>query len=229
MSHFLILCLLLNPFSFITMSAINTKANVGKVDTVNKVNNNAVKQTKELITIGASYPKVSGLSDKKFEAEVNQSLEKKTKDFIEEIDAMATRDKEFIRTSDTNIKYECYVNYECYINGTILSIVVDYYSYTGGAHGLTYREAINIDIKNNSYLSLKDLFKDKENYKEHVVNAIHEKMEEEPEKYFSTEVSSIENFNEKNFYVKDNKLVVFFQIYDIAPYVSGMPEFVIPR
>lgn len=229
MSHFLILCLLLNPFSFITMSAINTKANVGKVDTVNKVNNNAVKQTKELITIGASYPKVSGLSDKKFEAEVNQSLEKKTKDFIEEIDAMATRDKEFIRTSDTNIKYECYVNYECYINGTILSIVVDYYSYTGGAHGLTYREAINIDIKNNSYLSLKDLFKDKENYKEHVVNAIHEKMEEEPEKYFSTEVSSIENFNEKNFYVKDNKLVVFFQIYDIAPYVSGMPEFIIPR
>ena len=35
--------------------------------------------------------------------------------------------------------------------------------------------------------------------------------------------------NNQKFYIKDDSIVIFFDLYEIAPYVAGVPEFIIKK
>jgi hypothetical protein len=44
-----------------------------------------------------------------------------------------------------------------YLNQRLLSLTIDYYQYTGGAHGITERRSYNIDLHSGQDLALPDL------------------------------------------------------------------------
>ena len=64
---------------------------------------------------------------------------------------------------------------------------------------------------------------------EFVLNPTQEQMKTSPSMYFDDYATLLRgNFNIKGFYLKPEGIVIYYQQYDIAPYVSGLPEFLFP-
>ncbi len=111
------------------------------------------------------------------------------------------------------------------VNSDFVSLYVDYYQYTGGAHGITERRAYNYDLNQGSSISLGMLFKDGYDYTSKINAIISEQIKIEPDLYFQDDMGFQGISADQDFYIKGDKLIVYFQQYEIAPYVAGIPEF----
>jgi len=128
-----------------------------------------------------------------------------------------------IRPYDLVSKYR--VNY---IDDNFISLYVDYYQYTGGAHGITDRRAYNIDLSAGQELALKDLFKANYDYKTVIDKVVNQQITTDPGQYFTGNMGFKGIGDLQKYYLEDGMLVVYFSQYEIAPYVAGFPEFKIP-
>ncbi len=215
MTHFLILCMVLNLGIVMPNSTVcNTII----------VENKTIRKDKKWIKIEADYPKVYGIKNSAFKNSLNQTIKDKVNKFVEDSEKLAKETYAELENEKTAMfPFEAIVTYSYDINGSILSLVMNYYSYLGGAHGSTFIEAINVDIIKGVNLKLADLFKDKKDYKQYILKIINEEMKKEPDIYFSP---SIDEFDESNFYLNSsNELIIYFNQYDIAPYSTGIVEF----
>lgn len=78
-------------------------------------------------------------------------------------------------------------------------------------------------------MKLEDIFKKDFLYKDVINNEISRQIKKDPDRYF-TGKDGFNGINEnQNFYIKNKKLVIYFELYEIAPYASGISEFVIPN
>lgn len=104
----------------------------------------------------------------------------------------------------------------------ILSLSLTVYSYTGGAHGLTITKSLTFDTVTGKQYALKDLFNPNSNYVEKLSHIISQKIEE-------WEVPLLEDFTaisaDQDYYLADHTIVIYFQLYEITPYVYGFPYF----
>lgn len=141
---------------------------------------------------------------------------------------------DFDRPSICNVTFE-----EAYNKGRLLSLYTRNYMYTGGAHGEERDIAYNVDLKTGEILSIKDLFKDNIEYKKLIndqinmdIKRIQEKTRAEYEKKgqklddMYLPYRSFKGINDnQNFYLKDDTLVIYFDVYEIASYASGIVKF----
>lgn len=131
-------------------------------------------------------------------------------------------------------QFEAYVNYiVTYNQNCILSLYFDQYEYAGGAHGLTVRYSDTWNLPKSKRMELSDFFPHRNNYREYIIQTIEKQIETElangDSMYFENYAQLMnENFKPNNFYLTEEGLVIYFQQYDIAPYASGIPTFVIP-
>lgn len=131
-------------------------------------------------------------------------------------------------------QFEAYVDYVVTFNqNCLLSLYFDQYEYAGGAHGLTFRYSDTWDLNKSRRMELGDFFPNRSNYKEFLIQTINQQIAEENEKgegaFFEDYEKLVrENFKSNSFYLSEEGLVIYFQHYDIAPYSSGIPTFVIP-
>lgn len=133
---------------------------------------------------------------------------------------------------DEKNKFVANVDFELKKNtDSALSIKVRYYTYSGGAHGFYQDIAYNVDMRTGKFLELMDLFKDNTKYKEVIDEEIKRQIAELEKK--DEENIGIYNFKgikeNQNFYLQDENLVVYFDLYDITPYAAGIPEFSINK
>lgn len=125
--------------------------------------------------------------------------------------------------------YEIYSRYTMTKdNNSIISLYDDYYEYLGGAHGITTRTSYTIDKKQEKLLSLEDLFVGGFNYTDIINKEIKMEIIKNPENYFDSGDIFKGIKEDQSFYIEDDNLVIYYQLYDIAPYVFGFPEFKIP-
>jgi Protein of unknown function (DUF3298). len=130
--------------------------------------------------------------------------------------------------------YEAYTDFKVtYNQNCVLSLYFDEYEYTGGAHGNTTRYSDTWDLKREKELRLADFISVPGDYREYIVNEVKEQIKREMDKgndiYFEDYAKlAEENFNVNNFYLIKEGIVVYFQQYDIAPYSSGIREFLLP-
>ena len=129
-----------------------------------------------------------------------------------------------------SVPYEAEMSYEVKENGFgITSIVVEKYTYTGGAHGNTTLETYNIGDKDLKLINFESFFNDNaQSYFEMKINdAIENK--ERVKNINGEEVIFFENpeVNIKNavIYFEGDSVKFVFPLYDLAPYSSGMPIF----
>ena len=113
-------------------------------------------------------------------------------------------------------------------NNELLSLFNDYYEYLGGAHGMTTRTSYNVDKEKEGLITLKDLFVSGYNYKDIINKSIKEEINKNPENYFDSGNEFKGISENQSFYIENDNLVIYYQLYDIAPYVFGIPEFKIP-
>ena len=188
--------------------------NVKNYNIVDKI----IKEKTSFINIDVEIPQITGLINKSKEKDINKEILDWTNLWIKDA-------KDTSEDIKPNIPYELMARYILSNNDNILSFYIDYYQFSGGAHGITTRNTYNIDTKTGNKLTLKDLFKEGFDYKNYINEEIRKQINKHPEYYFTGK----EGFNgikeDQSFYIKDNKLIIHFQYYEIAPYATGMPEF----
>ncbi len=161
----------------------------------------------------------------KFLNELNILMEKEALNIKEEIHQMAKKD-----FNKNDLKYELNIEYKIHtLNPTFISLTMENYQYTGGTHGFSNKTPYNFDLTTGKEITLEDLFKENSDYKEVINKEIQKQIKEEPDKFFPDEVEVFSGINSKQpFYIEDGKLVIYFGLYEIAPYTAGIVEFEIP-
>jgi len=93
---------------------------------------------------------------------------------------------------------------------------------------MTTRTSYTIDKEKESLINLKELFIKGYDYSDKINKEIKEQINKNPENYFDSGAVFKGISENQSFYIEDNNLVIYYQLYDIAPYVFGIPEFKIP-
>lgn len=129
--------------------------------------------------------------------------------------------------------YEIILDYEVtYQSNWIVSLYTDDYMFLGGAHGNTKREVQNWNLQSGRQIELKDLFPNNPYYIIDILKEINkqiaDQMESGENQYFDNYCQLVqENFRLENFYIVKDGIAIFFNQYEIAPYSSGIPVFII--
>ncbi|QGU93894.1 DUF4163 domain-containing protein [Clostridium bovifaecis] len=182
----------------------------------------------DLIEVNLQIPVIKGLKDIQLQEKINSIFREDILSFKNEIEEMA---KEYSDQAENHgipmIPHTAITSYKVTCNkGNILSIYINYYQYTGGAHGLTIRKGYNINLNDGTKLTLNGLFKECTPYKDIINKEISRQISENKEMYFPSTFKEISE--EQEFFIDGKNIVIFFQLYDIAPYALGIPEFKIP-
>lgn len=119
-------------------------------------------------------------------------------------------------------KMERKVTYEIFnSNIGISSIVFSEYEYNvGDAHGYTTKEAYLLDEKTGNILNINNYLSFKE--KKKIRDKIKSEMKKNPNIYF---LDSKIDLRDAIIYFNDDKIVIEFGMYKIAPYSTGIPKF----
>ncbi|NMA64867.1 MAG: DUF3298 and DUF4163 domain-containing protein [Clostridiaceae bacterium] len=120
-----------------------------------------------------------------------------------------------------------------YCKKPFISLYSDVYEFTGGAHGMTTRSSDTWDLKNNRIMELCSLFKKGFNYKYFMLEFIEaeakrRKITGKADYFDNLKANIVKHFDEKNYYLTEKGIAIFYPLYTIAPYSTGIQVFVIP-
>lgn len=118
-----------------------------------------------------------------------------------------------------------------YTSDNIINVIIESYTFTGGAHGYSGTNSLLFDAKNGKIIPIKSLFTD--------VFAFSKFAESKFRKEF--ELTETENINSKglmfeddvfslpvNIIYKNDGIILFYNTYEIASYADGKKELFIP-
>lgn len=176
--------------------------------------------------------KVPQLINGKDEQKINLINSKIISDIMPKVEDAEKTSKEYfggVEKEKPIFPYEIFSRYTITKNNnSIVSMYDDYYEYLGGAHGMTTRTSYTIDKKQEKLLDLKELFTAGYNYTDMINKEIKAEISKHPENYFDSGKIFKGIRENQNFYLEGDNLVIYYQLYDLAPYVFGFPEFKIP-
>lgn len=91
---------------------------------------------------------------------------------------------------------------------------------------MSVKKGYTLDKKLGKVLKLNDLFAENYDYKTVINDFIYKEIETKKALFFDEDFKGINPDTE--FYIEDNCIVIYFQLYEIAPYSTGFPTFKIP-
>jgi len=205
--------------SYVLVSKSNSKTDTLIIKTLNYSSSTA----DSFAIINIDYPQIVGLEINSVEAKVNLFLEDEFKQSIAWFDEVQ---------SDTSIfedfPYEMQYTFETgfqveYNSKKILSIVMTHYQFTGGAHGNYFALGYNIEMKNGSVLTLKDIIKEDsfDLLAYECEQAILEKYEANSLIEAGLFEDEITILDDQDFYILPGMLVLQFDPYEIGPWSMG--------
>lgn len=191
----------------------------------------SVRENFKNIDFNLEYPEVK-VGNEHVQNKINALLKQGVYDFkkyLEDVynETASMYPEEIVKNAGA-FAYEGSSNYEFQVVGNVLSVKVMFTQYTGGAHPMTYAKVYNFDLKTGNSLEIEDIFNEngKKVYRELINNQVMSKISENPENYFVEEFRGV-NENTQYYLTKEG-INVIFQLYELAPYSAGMPEFKIP-
>lgn len=198
-------------------------------------------EKKEPVTIEVIYPKLNDDSDvsSKINKTIESSLAEQIAFFEEEVDNLTLNDAitqfenrfvSFKNDFEANAApWEVIINSEIVFQSVyVITISIDSYTFTGGAHGNSVITLLNFDPNTGNLYTQDDVFKPSKDFTELV------------KKYFKTETESKNNnIQNDNFFGEDFRLpenigfneegVIFlYNTYELSSYAEGITEFTIP-
>ncbi|HQA08297.1 MAG TPA: S-layer homology domain-containing protein [Syntrophomonadaceae bacterium] len=209
---------------------LNTQPDSSQAQASLSLEKKILKEQQENMTVDLELPLIVGMADGTLQDEINSRWEKEAADFRQEV---ASTLEEYVNGAQT---YGYPVrNYEAvsrvqksFLSDGFLSLYIDYYSYTGGAHGFTDRRAYNIDLTTGRELRLSDLFAPDFNYISIINEEIKKQIQAGDEIFFDGELGFQSITENQPFYIEEGNLVIYFGLYEIAPYAAGIQEFRFP-
>ncbi|GAE94707.1 anti-SigV factor [Gracilibacillus boraciitolerans JCM 21714] len=159
------------------------------------------------------YPQVAALQNQALEGLINHAIINQTQQLInEQIGNMPTAVEEMIGL------YEVKNNQR-----KVLSLSLSNYTYHyQAAHGMTYIKSLTFDLEKGEQCKLSELFKPGSNYVERLSSLVDQQIKQR-------DIPLLGEFTgirpDQDFYIADKTLVIYFQLYEITPYVYGFPMF----
>ena len=164
--------------------------------------------------LDVEYPAVEGLADKNVEQYINSVVMGIVNNLI-----VNTGYYEDPKTDVTG-RYHVRTNEK-----GILSISIEMYWFAGGAHGMTVLRSVTFDVNTGRIYRLEDLFKENVDYVKPLSDIIKRQIQER-------NIPLIVGFTaikpDQDFYIQNRTLMIYFQLYELAPYVYGFVTFPIP-
>lgn len=131
--------------------------------------------------------------------------------------------------------WELYLDYETFVYDVDhVGIKFAGYQYTGGAHGLPYIKTFMFDLSGDtpSIMTLDDVFQEEHNpwltIQPMVKAQLVEQFGEVADEGWIDEGTGENPDNYASFVIDGDAIVFYFQAYQVAPYVAGMPSVRIP-
>jgi len=177
------------------------------------------KESTEFMELNLNVPVLSGFdAAEKINNQITESVAAARAEVEEAASLMAGE--------GPKVKVGLDVSYLYSKSDDIVSLFVMMENYLGGAHGLYWIEPYTFNYSTNEIYQFRDLFKEGNASAELVTEKIIKRINENPEHYFTSAVETVKNYdNDYLFYINGNKLVVYFPLYDIAPYAGGIQFF----
>ncbi len=177
-------------------------------------------------TVHASIPQFSGLTGNfAFQENINAKINSSIRPYIEEISIVADE------SAPDEARYRYNVDYERFNNDNYISLLVaqEYvtsYEYGQGLRSTAWKDTYNVDIVNCRELTLADVCSSR-NYKKIIVAEVNKQAEQRNIKLNGGEgLTDIPD--SQRFYIKDQKLYIYFEPASIALYLDGEMHFEMP-
>lgn len=228
-SSFYVLNSIIAIILIINLSYVNVRAlNETNINNTINIKNKSIKDSNMHLNVDINIPIIEGIKNKDIEKQINFNLENRSIEFLKDVKLLQ---KEYMEQSEkygeTTKAFEARSEFKiCYNQNNILSMPIIYYQYTGGAHGIYFQKTFNFDTNLEKEMKIGDLFKEDFNYKKIINDKIAETIAKNENSFFKDRFKGIDDSTD--FYLSQGELVIYFQLYDIAPYAFGMPEFKIP-
>ncbi|WP_099159120.1 DUF3298 and DUF4163 domain-containing protein [Virgibacillus ndiopensis] len=175
----------------------------------------AIIQTRTYIdterNIHIYYPVVTGLSNTDAQHSINQTI-------IEKLNQLLV---EWNFYEPSLVELQSWFEVKTNQRG-VLSLALYVYSFTGGAHGMTVINTLTFDITTGKKYTLNELFKADSDYENVLLDRIKTQVKERDIPVINEPITFPDS---ENFYIADKSLVLYYQLYDLAPYVYGIPYF----
>ncbi|MGE5544516.1 MAG: DUF3298 and DUF4163 domain-containing protein [Bacillota bacterium] len=193
-----------------------------------------------LLKAKITVPEIANPTDDKAINAINQYYQTQIDSFMNSIRGedlqIARADKEFTQSNGYEFRTHCIeTNFEVAYNGNnLLSILNTQYAYTGGAHPNYTRTSETFSLATGKKLSLTDILglEQKEALEKVYATVTSQiKASEGTDEFFYFEdyLEGLRDYySVDSFLLREDGLVFYYQLYAIAPYAFGFPEFKLP-
>lgn len=158
------------------------------------------------------YPTVVGMRD--------QAVQWKINDTIFDLVYAMMREQNSLQAVEVVGTYDIKLNQQ-----GLLSLVLENYTFSGGAHGMTLDRSLTFDLKTGHVYQLGDLFKKNSHYTERLSAIVRKQINER-------DIPLLEGFPgvapDQEFFLTATDLVLYYQLYELAAYVYGILQFPVP-
>lgn len=112
-----------------------------------------------------------------------------------------------------------------FVSDEYISLIFDFYTFSGGAHGETVRTADTWNMKKGRRVTLKELFPECTDKK--VTDEVKRQIKaSDGGDYFENAVCAAEKYYDpSDFYLSDGGVYVFYPLYALAPHSAGFKNF----
>lgn len=187
-------------------------------------------ETKPVLEIKIDYPRIQGFMPDKAEKRINSFFENdaKRQNRYARGSFAAEAKREYFYSRDNAFPFQLWsylqIFEETFEGNGMWSLFLDRYLYTGGAHGDTVRRGFVFSLKTGRQMSLSEVCPI--GRKAVLAQIFQEIRNSEPGIYFNNaEQLAVRYFDPRNFYLTSEGPAVFYPLYTIAPYSSGIRVF----
>ncbi|MEW9123395.1 MAG: DUF3298 and DUF4163 domain-containing protein [Thermotaleaceae bacterium] len=162
-----------------------------------------------------SFPQIIGLKNSLVEQKINELLKEKSYGLIEK------QKKENQNLVEILGEYQVKLNKK----GLLSIYFTNYAIWEKAAHGLTLADSLTVDLDTGQVYELNDFFKPNSDYISRINQMIKQQIQDR-------NIPLITDFKtiapEQSFFLNDQGIVIYFQLYKYTPYYLGIPQFIIP-
>lgn len=171
--------------------------------------------------VSCVYPKLVSLENTEFQNYINTQIAKNINAYREEIEYMIDDETKPTEMYTYITKYD---KYEC---DKYLSLVIDQEYQTGGIRSIKSKDIYNINIDTCRLFYLEDIFEPGVKYEDAIIKEVTKQADAKSIELMGGKgISRIPQ--KQKFYIKDNKLVIYYDPSEAAATVFGELHFEMP-